>query len=198
MKISYLLTIILPFVVGCVQPLTPEEFVRQRQLSFSENSTYRFDFLIDSMANNRDAFGEKFFLIFLQNACSFCKELYPAIQELKENTTKYFDESVYGEFLFYSFYREDETEAYENWLTSPDASYDDFIKQLQRIPLVGENTFDFYDIPTPTLMFYDVRGLEKGVKVIWRGVPGSTTQEKVNKLVNLWTYENIENILNYL
>jgi thioredoxin-related protein len=195
MKIHKILLIIVPFIVGCTQPLTAEEYVRQQQLSFSENSTYRFDLLIDSMSKQGNEFGEKFFLIFLSNNCIFCRDLYPSIQELKENTKDYYDTIQHGEFLFYSFFLEQEIEAYTNWIYSLEGAYGDFFDAIYKIRTHSGFSFDFgaQNWPAPIVMFYDVRGVDKGVQIIWLGVPGNTTQDKVIKLANLWTYNNIEN-----
>jgi len=196
MKNHRILSVIVLFIVGCAQPLTPEEYVRTNQLSFSENASYRFDLLIDSMSKNGNEFGSKFFLLFLRNNCISCNNLYPAIQELKIKTKDYYDTLQHGEFVFYSFFHEEETESYSNWLLTFGSSYIDFMDEISERPLINGYGFDFGNPSSwgaPTVMFYDTNRLEKGVKTIWWGVPGSTTQEKAIKLANLWTYTTIEN-----
>ena len=196
MKQKTLFLPIIPLLISCAQPLTPEQYVKQFSASFDENASIRFDSLFESMMKSESTYGDKFLLIYLKDACGFCRDLYPALQELSENSGKYFDTEIHSPFKFYSFFIDDypyEHSGFMNKKYNIDESYFELIEHLTyRLPSISLNGTQ---IPTPFIIFYDnnLDGEILSFQTFWTGVPGSTTEEKTLKIARLWDYTNLSN-----
>jgi thiol-disulfide isomerase/thioredoxin len=198
MKQKTLFLPIIPLLISCAQPLTPEQYVKQFSASFDENASVRFDSLFESMMKSESTYGDKFLLIYFKDACSFCRDLYPALQELSENSGNYFDTNIHSPFKFYSFFIDDYLYEYSGFMNEKyniDESYFDLIEHIGRNKIPQVYLTDT-GIPTPFIIFFDNNKLNGEIlsfQAFWIGVPGSTNEEKILKIARLWDYTNLSN-----
>jgi thiol-disulfide isomerase/thioredoxin len=196
MKIKSIFLSIIPLLISCAQPLTPEQYVRQFSASFDENASIRFESLFESMMKSESTYGDKFLLVYFQSNCSFCRDLYPILEDLNKNSGNYFDTNIHSTFKFYSFFIDDypyEHSDFMNERGNIDGNYFDLIEHLTyRLPPIYLTETQ---IPTPFIIFYDnnLDGEILSFQAFWTGVPGSTTEEKTLKIARLWDYTNLSN-----
>jgi hypothetical protein len=201
MKIKSIFLSIIPLLISCAQPLTPEQYVRQFSASFDENASIRFDSLFESIIEPNEAFGEKFFLFFFQDDCSYCINLYPILKELSVNSNKYYDVENHKPFKFYTFYLNYQSVSDYNDHTLKFNNFENFNKLLEYVNL-SPGPVSYYTsfgnpltIATPTLLFFDInesRTIVPAIQAIWVSIPGNNA-EIIQKLAQLWDYTNLVN-----
>jgi thiol-disulfide isomerase/thioredoxin len=167
--------------------------------------------LVDAMLEESNQYGDKFFLLFVDENCPFCKDLQPTIEELSKNLRRYnVDIDSEGAFKFYTIFVDEEYETTET--TTP---WKDFVTEnalfFERASEVFANSWfyttfessqadsyagdinDGETLPRPTLFLYDLLlpedAPDRGIsEIVIGGVPGGTSFERAEFLADAWTH----------
>jgi len=176
----------------------------RKSLEGEENSDAQK--LIDAIMENEDTYGDKFFLILVQEKCGGCEELQPAVDLLRTKTSRFYDKDTFGAFKFYTIFIDQEVDS--DLTTTP---WQRFIDRntafLERSAEVAQNSWyyvngfldnsridgleDGSNIVTPTLFLYDITDnnpIEPGISEVMFGVSGPTSYEKAELMSHAWQH----------
>jgi hypothetical protein len=164
--------------------------------------------LVNAMMENDDQYGEKFFLILVQEDCTGCEEMQPAVDLLRTKTNRFYDKDTFSDFKFYTIFTDEEVDADKDYTNT---AWDRFVDRnddfLVRAAEVAENSWykvngyitesniegleDGSNIVTPTIILFDLTDsnpFELGISEVFFGAAGSTSYEKAELLAHAWTH----------
>jgi hypothetical protein len=176
----------------------------RKSLEGEENSDAQK--LIDAMMENEDTYGDKYFLILVQEECGGCEEMQSAVDLLKTKASRFYDVDEFSSFKFYTIFTDQEVDSDET-TTAWERFTDRNTAFLERSAEVAENSWyyvkgfindsnidgleDGSNIVTPTIFLYDItesNPYEAGISEVLFGASGATSYEKAELLSHAWTH----------
>ncbi len=209
----------IPSVTGWIQGLadsatSAETYYKKFDKSLKGDEDSEVQKIVNAMVNDEDTYGDKFFLMIVQEGCSGCEEAQPAVKLLKEKTSRFYDTDTYGDFKFYTVFT-DQTLNDNEWddkdgkyATPWEAFIDRNDEFLVKAADVAANSYYKYwgniedsaiegledgsNMTTPTLFLYDNTASNSsgvtGISEVMFGVTGDTSYDKAELLAHCWTH----------